>query len=343
MENCEKYIQELIEHNNANLKIKDALQEDIELKKETKSKIIDENRELEKQVDSQQEIRIEYQLCIEKCKQLTEEMENSNLQKKMFEEMNVASILEINKYKAENSSMLNDIDDVICAFFESLKIPIICKFLPDLSKMFEQDNEWIKLYESFKKFKTADFENFTDEEFSSYQKFISLLVDKFRDFQLKLLNNLSSLKGTVYLNMLGSNQEKKRDYDKMKQALFDNEASLKVLIEEKENNAKIYSEKLKNLNQDVENVRTKCLSLNNKLTTSDDEQCLKSLEEKIKSLELTNENKRQQMMEILKEKIKQNYDFYKQNQIYLRNLTVKLKKDNQLINSMLNDVNNFAC
>lgn len=331
----------MIENNNARLKIENALKEEIKFKEENMEKLLEENRKLKEEFDSQRDIQIEYRLSIERRKQIADEMEKFELQIKMLKEMCATTMLDINKSKSEFESFLGDIDAVIHELFDSLKCPLIVKFLPDLSKSFELDSEWASIYAQFKQLKVQGLpENVTEKYCQSSKEFSERFLNKLKnDFKMKLLQQLSSLKGTVYIEVMSSHKNRQRECEKAKQMLADQEAMLKKMLEEKECAENEQQSKLKALNEEVESVKMKNVSLQSKLSAYNaDEQ---SLENQVKLKQAEIEKKKFDWMERMSRMVQIDQQFVRKIKKRQMKVGEHLRQDNQQLKQILDDITNF--
>ncbi|KAH9418222.1 kinetochore-associated Ndc80 complex subunit ndc80 [Dermatophagoides pteronyssinus] len=298
-ENCQKYIEEMIEHNKANLKVKNALNEEIESNKEELIKLKAENKRLEALVDSQKHLVIEYQYAIERRKQLQEEIEQAEQENQNTKSTISTLTLEIKREHSKLESLMRDISEMIsliCVMYENSKIH---QFLLDESIKFHKNNEWVEFIAKFEQFKSKIDENF-DETFDSLE---IIMMKNLKDFRMHLIQQETTLKTQISLEVACQNQKQQKQCDQQRQEFKVLEEKFKQIWQQKNDIEIEHQNKIDELNKEIEQLKMKIndvekLFTTNKLSTNE-------LDEKIDNLEEEIVEKKYQIMNDYRERDKQ--------------------------------------
>lgn len=235
------------------LKIEETLIDDSVKKQEKLHKLLDKQNELKIKMKSQEDILMEYRTASEEQKQISENIKNEKEAIKSLQENILKENLEISNLKNKNEQCVTDLQDVIKEFFKSLKLSMINSFDEDFYKSLEQDDGWQVLYHKVSSLKNLD-DTVADSK-EETENFRKLFFEKLKDFKKKLLNNLGSLKGTVYIETKLKYESLCQQVERHEQDLANNEADLEQMLKQDESTNKNQANQLAVLNTEVESLK----------------------------------------------------------------------------------------
>ncbi|UXI19590.1 cysteine-rich venom protein 6-like [Sarcoptes scabiei] len=331
--NCEQYIEEMIEHNKANLIIKNALDEEIRLIKESLQKLTQEKEKLEKQYDEQKDVRIEYQYAIKHRKQIQEELEQVELHNKLSKETISTLNLEINKEKSSLQSVLNDFEEMNNIVFNMFKESKIKKFLPNSTVSFEKDPEWKQFFDKFSLINSQNLDHLKEETFRELKELSSR---KFREFKMILIEMATKLKTSVTLEIVCKNQERTKHRDQLKQEEKDSENRLQNLWTEKNETEISQQKELKQLDEQLEMLKQQIV--NDKKLLDGRDLSSKQLENQIKQKNEEIVAKKLAIMNDFKNLSIKHKNFEDKLVNYLNECCNKLRKQNEILDQTLSKI-----
>lgn len=323
----------MIEHNKANLIIKNALDEEIRLIKESLQKLTQEKEKLEKQYDEQKDVRIEYQYAIKHRKQIQEELEQVELHNKISKETISTLNLEINKEKSNLQSVLNDFEEMNNIVFNMFKESKIKKFLPNSTISFEKDPEWKQFFDKFSLINSQNLDHLTEETFRELKELSSR---KFREFKMILIEMATKLKTSVTLEIVCKNQERTKHRDQLKQEEKDSENRLQNLWTEKNETEISQQKELKQLDEQLEMLKQQIV--NDKKLLDDRDLSSKQLKNQIKQKNEEIVANKLAIMNDFKNLSIKHKNFEDKLVNYLNECCNKLRKQNEILDQTLSKI-----